>query len=139
MKKINFIILFLFVLFFSVNKSPIYSQKYEINKITLYIIPFNTNEGFDIPYNSVKKYSTVKINIKDWAVLSSISPKLYSISCETIVDMNKDFRVFCIIHWGYKRDFLYFNSYGHFLYQGKSCRNEALWSFIISNIPDIYK
>ncbi|MDI3479279.1 MAG: hypothetical protein PWQ14_425 [Rikenellaceae bacterium] len=138
MKKI-YIILLLFVVLFFINQTTIYSQKYELKKITLYIVPINNNVGFDIPYNRIKEYSSIKITIKDWFELAFFSKMLYGLKCETIAEINKDFRILCIIHWGYKKEKIYFNKYGHFLYNGKACRNENIWEFILSNIPDKYK
>lgn len=138
MKKIN-ILLVLFVVLFFINKIPIYSQKYEIKKITLYIVRINSKEGFDIPYDRIKAYSSLKITIKDWAESATLSKMLYGFKCETIAEINKDFRVLCIIHWGYKKEKIYFNKIGHFLYNGIACKNDELWEYILSFIPDKYE
>lgn len=131
-KKYIYIIM---ILMFCCNQ--ILSQNF-VKKIDLYIIPLTIQFRKSVNYYEVKKISTIKISIKESnykiendEFLDLVLKLNKDSSCKII----QDYRIVCVIKkWFGKKEILYFNKFGEFLYNDNYYKNSEIKDFIFNQI-----
>jgi hypothetical protein len=119
----------------------VYSQGI-VRKIKLYVIPVGTHFKIKVPYNKVKDYATIKITIKEARGLienNDFLDLIVDLKSESVSDITKDYRIVCVVHKIFGREILYFNTFGDFLYNGKTYKNDKIKSFVFNHIPESCK
>lgn len=117
--------------------NQILSQNF-VKKIDLYIIPLTIQFRKSVNYYEVKKISTIKISIKESnykiendEFLDLVLKLNKDSSCKII----QDYRIVCVIKkWFGKKEILYFNKFGEFLYNGNYYKNSEIKDFIFNQI-----
>jgi len=113
-----------------------------VKNIKLYIIPVGTHFKIKVPYNKVKGYATIKMTIKEARGPIENNDFLDLISgldSESTLDIAQDYRIICIVHKIFGKEVLYFNTFGDFLYNGKTYKNDKIKSFVFNHIPESCK
>lgn len=127
----------LFVVFFLLSAEL--SAQHEIKKINLYVVPFSVSTLSALSHNEVRENSSIIINIKE-----SIIPQTMDDLYEMLGRLNDkdtmskiwDYRLECVFYKKKgKKEYLYMNSFGFFMYNGKYYRNDKIADFIRAFLP----
>lgn len=109
-----------------------------VRNVKLYIIPVGTHFKIKVPYKKVKDYATIKITIKE--ARGSLENNdfldlIIGLKSESVSDIAQDYRIVCVVHKIFGKEVLYFNTFGDFLYNGKTYKNDKIKSFVFNHIP----
>ncbi len=113
-----------------------------VRNIKLYIIPVGTTFRIKVPYNKVKDYATIIITIKE--ARGSLENNdfldlIIGLKTESVSEIAQDYRIVCVVHKIFGKEVLYFNTFGGFLYNGKTYKNDKIKSFVFNHIPESCK
>lgn len=134
--------LFIFSLLFLLLTEHGFAQGMFVRKIDLYIIPISFRCKRSVKPNEVRKIATLKMSIKTaHGTIENIDfldlvKGLNDTSCVKII---KDYRIVCVVRKFIGKEVLYFNTFGGFLYKGKTYEDERIKSYIFSHLPDYCK
>ncbi|MDD4156562.1 MAG: hypothetical protein PHY08_08335 [Candidatus Cloacimonetes bacterium] len=110
-----------------------------VRNVKLYIIPVGTHFKIKVPYNKVKDYATIKITLKE--AKGSLENNdfldlIIGLKSDSVADIAQDYRIVCVVHKIFGKEVLYFNTFGDFLYNGKTYKNDKIKSFVFNHIPE---
>jgi len=139
MKK--YILIFLTAIISVISFGNSYSQGI-VRKVKLHVIPVGTHFKMSVPFNKVKNIATIKIVFKESNEALECNEFLDMITAltpESEIEIAQDYRIVCIVHKIFGKEVLYFNTFGDFLYNGKTYKNDKIKSFVFNHMPESCK